>query len=84
MTFFSEVAPVVDWKRKSVRVRGCQLPVQCFGSADVHTNSFSGLEVEPGVDTHDDVSGPVVASDDVAVVRGCGCAHKDSDCGERL
>ena len=60
------------------------MPVQCFGSADVHTNSFSGLEVEPGVDTHDDVSGPVVASDDVAVVRGCGCAHKDSDCGERL
>ncbi len=50
----------------------------------MHTNSFSGLEIEPGVDTHDDVMIPVVATADVACVDVCGCMQKDSGCGERL
>ncbi len=50
----------------------------------MHTNSFSGLKIEPGVDTHDDVSVPVVAHDDVACFDICGCVHKDGGCGERL
>ena len=84
MTFLTDVAPVVDWQRKTVRVRGQSLPVQCYGSADVHTNPFSGLSVESGVDTHDDVSNPLVAPGDVACSVSCGCVHKDSGCGERL
>ena len=63
MTFFADVAPVVDWRKKTVVARGMSLSVQCF-SADVHkcdlgacvhtNNKFSVLTVEEGVNTHDD------------------------------
>ncbi len=66
-------------------VRGKRLPAQCFGGttmgADVHTNQFSVLDIEEGVDTHDDnqtlqvtTSADVESCGDVV----CGCTCKDS------
>ncbi len=52
--------------------------------ADVHTNQFSVLDVEEGVDTHDCHDEPVTAGNDVSCVVRCGCACKGSVNGERL
>ena len=92
MTFFDEISPQVDWKRKQVFARGQKLPVQCYERADAHLkfskNSFDGLVIQAGVDTRDCSGGdmevarqPVSTGDDVVNVCGyaCDCASKVGD-----
>ena len=91
MTFFADVAPVVDWRKKTVVARGVSLPVQCFSAdvhksdlgADVHTNKFAVLNVEVGADGVSAVPAvPVVAQPVGENVCGgvcCWSVRKDSD-----